>query len=85
MISGARSQLGLPTSASPHVVEAVLNHVSGHKSGVAGIYNRALYAKEKREALDRWARHLLELVATGGLSPVAFTAPAQVSPELSSL
>jgi hypothetical protein len=25
----------------PHIIEAVLNHVSGHKSGVAGIYNRA--------------------------------------------
>ncbi|MBO0237326.1 hypothetical protein J0681_27215, partial [Vibrio parahaemolyticus] len=36
----------------PHVVEAVLNHISGHKAGVAGIYNRALYATEKREALD---------------------------------
>ena len=22
----------------PHVIEAVLNHVSGHKSGVAGVY-----------------------------------------------
>src|SRR4029079_12077190 len=31
----------------PHVIEAVLNHVSGHKGGVAGIYNRARYAKEK--------------------------------------
>ncbi|HEY8383968.1 MAG TPA: site-specific integrase [Microvirga sp.] len=42
----------------PHVVEAVLNHVSGHKAGVAGIYNRATYAKEKREALERWAGDL---------------------------
>src|SRR5215471_5581506 len=25
----------------PHIIEAVLNHVSGHKAGVAGIYNRA--------------------------------------------
>src|SRR5262249_42440820 len=25
----------------PHIIEAVLNHVSGHKGGVAGIYNRA--------------------------------------------
>jgi integrase len=25
----------------PHVIEAVLNHVSGHKAGVAGVYNRA--------------------------------------------
>ena len=27
----------------PHVIEALLNHVSGHKGGVAGIYNRAQY------------------------------------------
>jgi integrase len=27
----------------PHIIEAILNHVSGHKSGVAGIYNRAKY------------------------------------------
>ena len=36
----------------PHIIEAVLNHVSGHKAGVAGIYNRAAYDKEKREALN---------------------------------
>jgi integrase len=39
----------------PHVVEAILNHISGHRAGVAGIYNRAIYAAEKREALDKWA------------------------------
>ncbi len=46
----------------PHVIEAVLNHVSGHKSGVAGIYNRATYDKEKREALNLWAEHLLAII-----------------------
>jgi hypothetical protein len=30
-----------------HIVEAVLNHISGHKAGVAGIYNRATYLSEK--------------------------------------
>jgi integrase len=40
--------------ALPHVVEAILNHISGHRAGVAGIYNRAIYAAEKREALDKW-------------------------------
>jgi integrase len=39
----------------PHVVEQALNHVSGHKAGVAGIYNRARYEGEMREALQRWA------------------------------
>jgi integrase len=46
----------------PHVIEAVLNHVSGHKSGVAGIYNRATYDREKREALNLWAAHLLAVI-----------------------
>jgi integrase len=46
----------------PHIIEAVLNHVSGHKSGVAGIYNRATYDREKRQALDLWAEHLLAVV-----------------------
>jgi integrase len=40
--------------AEPHIVEAILNHVSGSKSGVAGVYNRAAYAKQKRQALDLW-------------------------------
>jgi integrase len=42
----------------PHVIEAVLNHVSGHKAGVAGVYNRSTYAAEKREALERWGAHV---------------------------
>jgi integrase len=46
----------------PHIIEAVLNHVSGHKGGVAGIYNRAAYDKEKREALNLWAEHVTALV-----------------------
>lgn len=46
----------------PHVIEAILNHVSGHKSGVAGIYNRATYAKEKRQALDTWAAYVAKLI-----------------------
>jgi integrase len=46
----------------PHVVEAVLNHVSGHKAGVAGVYNRAIYAAEKRQALDLWAAHIEALL-----------------------
>ena len=48
---------------APHVVEAVLNHVSGHKSGVAGVYNRAQYGAEKKAALERWAAHVEALIA----------------------
>src|SRR6516164_7159730 len=45
----------------PHIIEAVLNQVSGHKAGVAGIYNRAKYSDEMRDALQRWADHLQEI------------------------
>jgi len=47
---------------APHIIEAVLNHVSGHRAGTAGIYNRALYDREKRIALDRWADWLMAVV-----------------------
>jgi integrase len=47
----------------PHIVEAILNHVSGHRAGVAGVYNRARYATEMREALERWAEHVTILPA----------------------
>jgi hypothetical protein len=42
----------------PHIIEAILNHVSGHRAGVAGIYNRARYEGEMRQALQRWADHI---------------------------
>jgi integrase len=47
---------------APHIVEAVLNHQSGHKAGVAGTYNRSDYPREKRQALDMWAEHLMAIV-----------------------
>jgi hypothetical protein len=47
---------------APHVVEAVLNHRSGHKAGVAGIYNRADYEPQKRHALMAWGEHLIKIV-----------------------
>jgi len=47
----------------PHIIEAVLNHVSGHKAGVAGIYNRARYEGEMRSALQAWADHLDQITS----------------------
>lgn len=38
------------------VSEAILNHVSGTKSGIAGVYHVYKYEDEKRSALDAWAR-----------------------------
>jgi integrase len=49
----------------PHVIEQVLNHVSGHKGGVAGIYNRSSYEREVRAALALWADHVRVLTEGG--------------------
>jgi integrase len=49
--------------AQPHVVEAIVNHVSGHQAGVAGIYNKAVYLNERRRALNLWGAHIAALVA----------------------
>jgi integrase len=40
--------------APPHIIEAIINHASGHIAGVAGTYNRAKYLAERRQALELW-------------------------------
>jgi integrase len=47
----------------PHIVEAVLNHLDGHKSGVAGIYNKAQYRAPIRQALAVWHDHLESIIS----------------------
>ena len=44
------------------VTEAVLNHVSGSRSGIAGVYQLYGWGPEKRAALDAWGAHLEELL-----------------------
>jgi hypothetical protein len=52
MITVMNERLGI----QPHVVEAVVNHMNGAaKRGVVGVYNRALYLKDRRDALLAWA------------------------------
>jgi integrase len=47
---------------APHIVEACLNHISGSRVGVAGVYNRAEYLPEKLAAFQRWAAWIGGLV-----------------------
>jgi integrase len=56
----------------PHIVEALLNHLDGHKSGVAGVYNRAGYKTQIRAALALWNDHLRSLVEGGGRKLLRF-------------
>jgi integrase len=46
----------------PHIIEATLNHVTGHKAGVAGIYNRSNYSDAVRDALALWGEHVTKMV-----------------------
>jgi integrase len=51
--------------AQPHIVEAIVNHISGAKAGVAGVYNRASYLSEKRQALELWGAHVAGRASAG--------------------
>ncbi len=59
VVTGMNEKLGI----EPHVVEAVVNHVSGAaKAGVAGVYNRAAYLKQRTAALQSWANELISII-----------------------
>ena len=47
----------------PDVIELAVNHVSGLRGGIAGVYNRSELLPERRAALERWATHMQGLVA----------------------
>ena len=44
----------------PHIIEACINHVSGAKSGVAGVYNKAEYLEQRVQAFGDWSSALLD-------------------------
>ena len=51
--------LGVPQE----VTEALLNHRSGKKAGVAGVYARHEYREERGHALIAWTRFVVDVVA----------------------
>ena len=44
------------------VIEAVLGHVSGSRTGVVGVYQRHRFEAEARDALGRWGAHVERLM-----------------------
>lgn len=44
------------------VTEAVLNHLSGTRSGIAGVYQRHTWSEEKHAALTAWSSHVTSAV-----------------------
>ena len=60
--------------------EAVLNHVSGTKGGVAGTYHLYQYRAEKQEALQAWADHVERVVGHPLRLDAAFPGEAHRAP-----
>lgn len=50
------------------VTEAVLNHISGSRGGIAGVYQRHDWAGEKREALEAWSAYVEKCVKQNSLT-----------------
>jgi integrase len=67
-VATGMAELGI----EPHIVEAVLNHASGHKAGVAGVYNRARYAPQIANALAMWGDHVAGVVTGRSRKVVPF-------------
>jgi len=44
------------------VTEQVLNHVSGSRAGIVGVYQRHGFANENRDALEAWGSHVEAIV-----------------------
>jgi hypothetical protein len=47
----------------PHVVDKILNHVSGAIRGVAAVYNRFEYLEDRQKALEAWGNFVDNLVS----------------------
>jgi site-specific recombinase XerD len=49
----------------PHIIECILNHYGGFRSGVSGTYNRSPYEREMRAALAVWADRIATITEGG--------------------
>jgi hypothetical protein len=56
---------GLRLGVRLEVTQAVLNHISGSRCGIAGVYQRHDWAAEKRAALDSWGAHVSAVIEGG--------------------
>jgi len=46
---------------APHVLDRILNHVTGTIRGVAAVYQRHDFAAARKAALEAWAEHIAAL------------------------
>jgi integrase len=47
---------------APHVADKILNHQSGTISGVAAVYQRHDFLAERKDAIERWGRHVRKIL-----------------------
>jgi integrase len=48
---------------APHVADKILNHQAGTISGVAAVYQRHDFLRERKDALERWGAHVGKTVS----------------------
>lgn len=58
---------------APHVCDRLLNHITGAIQGVAAVYQRAEFLKEREAALNAWAEHVLRCASGAAAQPNVVT------------
>ena len=53
----------------PHIIERVLNHVSGAQGGLVSVYQRHEFREERKRAILAWGDRLVELVSGEKAAP----------------
>ena len=61
----------------PHVIERVLNHVSGAQGGLVSVYQRHEYREERKRAIMAWGDHVMQLVS--GEKPASNVVPLRAA------
>jgi integrase len=62
----------------PHVIERVLNHVSGAQGGLVSVYQRHDYREERKRAIMGWGDKVMQL-ATGEEKAASNVVPLRVA------
>lgn len=53
----------------PHIVERVLNHISGEQGGLVTVHQRFEYAEDRRRALLAWSRRAANEISGDDVEP----------------
>ena len=61
----------------PHVIERVLNHVSGAQGGLVSVYQRHEYREERKRAILAWGAHVMQIVSVE--APASNVVPLRVA------